>query len=145
MCRDLVTLRLEMPGDEALDLMQSCTHNAFPVLQGDKFVGMVTRKAVFKTMFPSRNPSQLNTSSDLINFSRVVDCGTYIVHEGTSVRRTYSLFRQLGLRHLPVVNADGKLSGIITRKDLAFMVSDGSDSPADPRSTSESVVEELQY
>lgn len=118
MSRALVVLRLEMPGHEVLGLMNGCTHNAFPVMVGEKFFGMVTRKAVYKVLFPEGTLSP----NYIVNFSFVVDPGIYVVHEGTSVRRTYALFRQLGLRHLPVLSTDGRLVGIVTRKDLAFFV-----------------------
>lgn len=38
--------------------------------------------------------------------------------QNVSYLRVYNLFFELGLRHLPVVNPDNELVGIITRKDL---------------------------
>lgn len=40
------------------------------------------------------------------------------IQENTSVERTYSLFRSLGLRFLPVVNRYNQVVGTITRSDL---------------------------
>ena len=34
------------------------------------------------------------------------------------VSRAYRMFLSLGLRHLPVLDEDGSLAGILTRKDL---------------------------
>jgi chloride channel 7 len=41
------------------------------------------------------------------------------VQEQASVARTYELFRNLGLRFLPVVNHHNQVVGTITRADLA--------------------------
>merc|ERR1712139_322443 len=40
------------------------------------------------------------------------------VQKDATLRRAFALFRTLGLRHLPVVNSDGSLCGILTRKEL---------------------------
>ncbi|KAF5399805.1 Chloride channel protein [Paragonimus heterotremus] len=42
----------------------------------------------------------------------------YSVPETMTMNRVYPLFRLLGLRHLPVVDGNNQLRGIITRKDL---------------------------
>eukprot|EP00622_Pseudochattonella_farcimen_P001502 FR736219.1.p1 GENE.FR736219.1~~FR736219.1.p1 ORF type:complete len:192 (+),score=10.18 FR736219.1:2-577(+) len=47
-----------------------------------------------------------------------INGGPYVVHEGTSLQRTYRLFRTMGLRHLCVVDLQNRVCGIITRKDL---------------------------
>lgn len=47
-----------------------------------------------------------------------MDTGPPIVSATTSVHRTYTMFRTLGLRHLCVVNQRHQLAGIITRDNL---------------------------
>ena len=42
----------------------------------------------------------------------------YTVHNTMPVSQTFSLFRGLGLRHLPVIDQVGVVVGIITRHDL---------------------------
>lgn len=42
----------------------------------------------------------------------------YVTHEGASLSKAYSQFRELGLRHLIVIPNPGQVTGIITRKDL---------------------------
>ena len=42
----------------------------------------------------------------------------YTIHNTMPVSQTFSLFRGLGLRHLPVIDQVGVVVGIITRHDL---------------------------
>ncbi|XP_008316728.1 chloride transport protein 6 isoform X1 [Cynoglossus semilaevis] len=42
----------------------------------------------------------------------------YIVSPNTRISQVFNLFRTMGLRHLPVVNAVGEIVGIITRHNL---------------------------
>ena len=38
--------------------------------------------------------------------------------EGASLSRVYRLYRGLGVRHLPVINTDNVVVGILSRKEL---------------------------
>ncbi len=42
----------------------------------------------------------------------------YTVNEGFAVSEAYVMFRTMGLRHLPVVNCNNKVKGMITKIDL---------------------------
>ncbi|CAE8656075.1 unnamed protein product, partial [Polarella glacialis] len=53
-----------------------------------------------------------------IDLRPYVNRNGYTVRPDASMASCYSLFRHLGLRHLPVVRQDGTVCGIITRKDL---------------------------
>lgn len=55
-----------------------------------------------------------------VNVIPYTNQAVYIIPEHATVLRCYALFRSMGLRHLPVVDVDSKLKGIITRKDLLF-------------------------
>ena len=54
----------------------------------------------------------------------VLDLAPYINHSAISVpqtfggRRMFSMFKSLGLRHLPVVDEHSRVVGIVTRKEL---------------------------
>lgn len=74
------------------------------------------------TLFPSLEVVRSGlTSSD---FQKVVDLrpytnqSCYTIPEHTSATRCYQLFREMGLRHLPVLGSNGKVAGIITRRNL---------------------------
>lgn len=47
-----------------------------------------------------------------------VNTHCYVIHEEATIRRAYALFRNIGLRHLPVVNSSYDVVSILTREDL---------------------------
>ncbi|GAX79335.1 hypothetical protein CEUSTIGMA_g6776.t1 [Chlamydomonas eustigma] len=53
-----------------------------------------------------------------LNLSHYMQRVPYVVPANTSLSRTYRLFRQLGLHHLLVTNANVPVVGLITRQDL---------------------------
>ena len=55
---------------------------------------------------------------NLIDLMDYADRSPLTVFPHTTVARAYSILRKLGLRHLIVIERNGKVSGIITRKDL---------------------------
>jgi len=50
-----------------------------------------------------------------------VSTSCYTVHKQALVYSCYHLFRQMGLRHLPVLDNVGEVCGIVTRKDLILV------------------------
>lgn len=56
-----------------------------------------------------------------LDLSAYVNSSAFSVSECCTLRRAFLLFRTMGLRHLPVVNEDGCVRGIITRKDLILV------------------------
>lgn len=56
--------------------------------------------------------------SKRIDLRPYINRGCYTVPEHAAVTRVYVLFRNMGLRHLPVVSHEGHVLGIVTRKDL---------------------------
>ena len=59
--------------------------------------------------------ADLESKIDLVPY---MNRGCYTVPEHAALTRVYMLFRTMGLRHLPVLNVDGDIVGVITRKDL---------------------------
>ena len=47
-----------------------------------------------------------------------MDSAPYSINESSSVKRCYRFFRTMGLRHLVVVDAYHKVTGMITRNDV---------------------------
>ena len=57
-------------------------------------------------------------SAMFIDLHPFANRSTYLVPENMTVSKVYTLFRQLGLRHLCVVPKPSEILGVITRKDL---------------------------
>lgn len=53
-----------------------------------------------------------------VNIVRIMNQGPHVVLESCPLSRAYSLFITVGLRHLVVIDGDGSVKGMITRKDL---------------------------
>ncbi|KAM9979476.1 hypothetical protein ACTFIY_008714 [Dictyostelium cf. discoideum] len=53
-----------------------------------------------------------------IDLRPYMNLSTIVANETYSYSETYSIFRTIGLRHLPVVNKKNEVVGIVTRKDL---------------------------
>ncbi|KAM9752562.1 H(+)/Cl(-) exchange transporter 6 isoform 2-T2 [Menidia menidia] len=54
----------------------------------------------------------------IVDVTPYMNTSPYTVSPNTRVSQAFNLFRTMGLRHLPVVNAGGEIVGIITRHNL---------------------------
>jgi hypothetical protein len=69
-------------------------------------------------------PDILDNKPDQFSRNRVIDLRPYIntspatIHESASVRKAYTMFRGIGLRHLCVIDHEHVCVGLITRHDL---------------------------
>ena len=54
-----------------------------------------------------------------VDFSNTMNSAPYTANMTMSMPALYSLFRNMGMRHLVVVNTDNEVLGIITRKEVA--------------------------
>lgn len=119
-------------------------HGAFPVLSPDtrRLEGMLPRAGVLRALagtgvldmkMVDHDALTLQARTHLreivgalstedaaqaVDLEPHMDTGAITIQERASLRRAYNLFRSLGLRHLPVIGSDQRLSGIVTRKDL---------------------------
>ncbi|CAJ1373994.1 unnamed protein product [Effrenium voratum] len=76
---------------------------------------------------------------EYVRLGPYINRNSLFVLKYTSVYACYQIFRQLGLRHLPVLGMDGRLVGIVTRKDLILAEVEDDDSDR------EEVEEEAAY
>jgi len=53
-----------------------------------------------------------------INLTPYMNIAPYVIHKNAPVVRVFRLYRTMGLRHLPVIDVNGTIVGMITRRDL---------------------------
>lgn len=108
MARDVQTAR---PGDtiyRARMIMNNHHVKVVPVIDDDRHVvGIVTVYDLFNLDVVDLDP-----------ISKIMTSPVTTVTVDTPVSELVGLMTDLGLRHLPVVDADGRMAGIITRTEL---------------------------
>ncbi len=102
-----VTLTPDHPVKEALDLMRRYKISGIPIVENEKLVGILTNRDLrFQTDFsvPIR---QVMTRENLIT-----------VPVGTTLEQAEKLLNRQRIEKLPVIDAAGRLRGLITFKDI---------------------------
>lgn len=109
------------------------THNAFPVVVSPtnmQLQGLINREAIELAIVDYQDEkrraiisvneldNKQGGSCSKIDLMHYCDRGPLTVHPHTTVARAYSVFRKLGLRHLPVIARNGDIAGMVTRKSL---------------------------
>ena len=104
---DPVTVHPDQSISEVMEVMSQYRISGLPVTKGEKLVGIVTNRDLrFETDF-SKKVSQVMTSKNLITVS-----------EGISLEESKKLLHEHRIEKLLVVNKDGRLTGMITIKDI---------------------------
>ena len=107
-------------------LGKKVSHNAFPIVETGNtrlLKGLLSKEDFFTLMQDFNNPAKreqmlTGPNHNLIDVMDYADRSPITVFPHTTVARAYSILRKLGLRHLVVIERNGKVSGMITRKDL---------------------------
>ena len=104
---DPVTTDPDTPISSVLKLMEQYRISGVPVTQGDKLVGIVTNRDLrFETNL-EKSVSEVMTKEDLVT-----------VMEGIDLEESKKLLHQHRIEKLLVVNKEGRLTGLITIKDI---------------------------
>lgn len=93
---------------DLFDLMKKYKISGFPVVDEDKkLVGMITNRDLRFVSDTSKKVKDVMTSKNLVT-----------APEGTSFEKAKGILQNHRVEKLPVVNAEGKLRGLITIKDI---------------------------
>ena len=104
---DPVTTNPDVPIRNVLKLMQQFQISGVPVVEGDKLAGIVTNRDLrFETNL-EKKVREVMTSTNLVT-----------VREGISLEDSKRLLHEHRIEKLLVVNAEGRLTGMITIKDI---------------------------
>ena len=103
-----VTLPPDAPVSEALDLMALHGISGVPVTDAEgRLVGILTNRDLRFERDPSQPVAALMTSRDLVT-----------APVGTTLEQAREILHRAKIEKLPVVDADGRLRGLITVKDI---------------------------
>lgn len=104
---DPVTIRPDQKVSKVLELMEIYRISGVPVTEGDQLVGIVTNRDLRFETETEKEVSQVMTRDDLVTVS-----------EGISLEDSKKLLHRHRIEKLLVVDASGKLTGMITIKDI---------------------------
>ncbi|MGI0054696.1 MAG: CBS domain-containing protein [Thermoplasmata archaeon] len=111
--RDYMVLSVEHVGEstpigQAIERVISSRHHGFPVTDADgRLVGFVSTKELLRARHRSGEP-----------LSAILRHGTYTASPETALDDAARVMFRYGLRDLPIVDAEGKLCGIISNLDI---------------------------
>lgn len=104
---DPVTISPDAPLTEVLKMMERYHISGIPVTKGDRLVGIITNRDLrFETRL-DRKVSEVMTKEDLVT-----------VREGISLEASKKLLHEHRIEKLLVVDENGRLTGLITIKDI---------------------------
>ena len=104
---DPVTIHPDQKVSEVLNLMEQYRISGVPVTKGDQLVGIVTNRDLRFEADLDKKISDVMTKDHLIT-----------VHEGISLEDSKKLLHQHRIEKLLVVDQNGRLTGLITIKDI---------------------------
>ncbi len=107
----LITVKPSITILEAVKIMNEKGVGSVLVVENDKLVGIFTERDVVRTV---ANEINLNERLEKIMTRKPV-----IIEEEEYLSKASLLMSEKNVRHLPVVNKEGKLVGIISARDLA--------------------------
>ena len=106
--RDPMTIAPELPVRDAIALQKQHRISGFPVVKGDKVVGIVTNRDLrFETQLDQPVKNIMTPQKNLIT-----------VREGASREQALGLLHKHRLERVLVVDADWRLRGLVTVKDI---------------------------
>ena len=105
---DPVTLPAHATIGDALRLMKENKIGGIPIIdKNGKLVGILTNRDLRFEIDPKRKVSEVMTKENL-----------YTAPEGTDLKKAEQLFKKTKVEKLPIINKQGKLTGLFTYSDI---------------------------
>eukprot|EP00047_Mylnosiga_fluctuans_P023820 m.146627 g.146627 ORF g.146627 m.146627 type:complete len:841 (+) comp9698_c0_seq6:54-2576(+) len=116
MATPVVTLRNHESMTNLRRILAGCKHNGFPIVREEN--GHIRLCGVILREFLARIVERAPSDSVDVDVTAYMNETPFTVQPEFTMTQAFRMFRTLGLRHLPVVNKDFELQGIITRRDF---------------------------
>ena len=124
MKEDVITLRPQDTLDKAIDLMVEHNITGIPVLNEDHtLAGIITEKDILKYMLeqkPIRPLTDGNLCEHTVYHAMTANVVTFA--EETPLEKIFECLGRCEFRRVPIVDTNGKLVGVISRKDLIAVI-----------------------
>jgi len=121
---DVLTARPSTKVYDCIDEMAERDFGSIVIVEGRTIVGIFTERDYMKKI------ALKGRSSDETKVSQVMTRDVATVQEEEPLEACLDLMDELGCRHLPVVDEDGKLDDIISVRDCMQQISEASKSEA---------------
>ena len=131
MTRDVKTVTRHLSVREVNDMLERDDFNSYPVEENSKVVGIITKFDLLNCFAFTPN-QMLPRYADLMNrtVADVMTSDFTHVRPDTKLTRVLQLMVQHRIRSIPVVDADERLAGIISREDVLKALAATADSPS---------------
>ena len=103
------TVRADERIKDVVERMQRTGHEGFPVVEGGRVIGLLTRRAVDRAMSHGMGHRRAR---------EIMDAGEVTVRPTDSIEVLQQRMMRTGWGQIPVVDDQGRLLGIVTRTDL---------------------------
>jgi CBS domain-containing protein len=117
----VMTVNRTTPLREVVELIKKNSFRHVPVTEGDKLVGIVSRtdlnRLTFSTLFSEQEGAD-EAVLEMLSLDQVMSNNPRTVSEETTIRDTAEILAKEEFHALPVVNSNGKLTGIVTTTDV---------------------------
>jgi CBS domain-containing protein len=115
--RTATPIRMDQPLEAAAAALLKSGAHVLPVVEADgRFVGMISDHGILRTMVGRQRPPARESSGVLVDSVMTRDPES--ISPEDSVERAAGTMLEAGIRHLPVVDDDGRVLGIVSERDL---------------------------
>ena len=124
MKRDVITLCPHDTLDKAIELLVEKDITGIPVINEDHtLAGIITEKDILKYMYEQDTIRSL-TDSNLCEHTvfHVMTMNVITFEEETPISEICECLSQHEFRRVPIIDSNGKLVGIISRKDIIAVI-----------------------
>jgi len=114
MSRDIKTVNNNTSVQEVIEIMNKFDKDAILVIQSGKPTGIITVKDVLIRAVEGGNPLR-NIIARMVYTNPLV-----VIDENATVEEAAKIMKQWNIKHLPVVNKEGALLGMINDRDVIY-------------------------
>ena len=124
MKKDVITVHPETPLDKVIDILIQYTITGVPVLNEDSSIaGIVTEKDILGFLLEK---NILGTADDRVLYEttvhQIMTTNVVSFEEDTALSDICEALVRRGLRRVPITDKNGKLVGIVSRKDIIAVI-----------------------